>query len=100
RARRRRDRRRGRLQAPSEQRERRLQGVPVQRRAALRRPRDRTVDGAAAARRAVTYLLDTNVISEGRKRRPDPRVVRWIAEVASSELFLSVLRSEEHTSEL
>ena len=39
----------------------------------------------------MTYLLDTSVISEGRKRRPDPRVVRWIADVASSELFLSVL---------
>jgi predicted nucleic acid-binding protein len=39
----------------------------------------------------VTYLVDTNVISEGRKQRPDPGVARWIADVASSELFLSVL---------
>jgi predicted nucleic acid-binding protein len=39
----------------------------------------------------VTYLLDTNVISEGRKRRPHPNVARWVAEVASAELFLSVL---------
>jgi predicted nucleic acid-binding protein len=39
----------------------------------------------------VTYLLDTNVVSELRRRRPDPAVVAWYEGVAASELFLSVL---------
>jgi predicted nucleic acid-binding protein len=39
----------------------------------------------------VTYLLDTNVVSELRKRDPDPRVVAWYGTVTSAQLFLSVL---------
>ena len=39
----------------------------------------------------MTYLLDTNVISELRKRQPDPRVLAWYGGVASSDLFVSVL---------
>ncbi len=39
----------------------------------------------------MTYLLDTNVLSELRKREPDPRVLAWYAEVASAEIFVSVL---------
>jgi predicted nucleic acid-binding protein len=39
----------------------------------------------------VTFLLDTNVVSEIRKRSPDPNVAAWIAAVPASELFLSVL---------
>jgi toxin FitB len=39
----------------------------------------------------MTYLLDTNVVSELRKRDPDPHVLAWYATVTSSELFLSVL---------
>jgi predicted nucleic acid-binding protein len=39
----------------------------------------------------VTYLLDTNVVSELRKRDPDPHVLAWYATVTSAELFLSVL---------
>lgn len=39
----------------------------------------------------MTYLLDTNVVSELRKRKPDPRVLAWYEGVASAELFLSVL---------
>jgi hypothetical protein len=39
----------------------------------------------------VTYLLDTNVLSELRKRVPDEGVEAWYTSVASSELFLSVL---------
>jgi len=39
----------------------------------------------------VTYLLDTNVISEVRKRRPDPRVTAFFDGVRSAELFVSVL---------
>jgi toxin FitB len=39
----------------------------------------------------VTYLLDTNVVSEVRKRRADPGVVSWFASVRTTELYLSVL---------
>ncbi len=40
----------------------------------------------------MTYLLDTNVISEVRKRqRCDPHVYRWWSKVRDSELHLSVL---------
>jgi toxin FitB len=39
----------------------------------------------------VSYLLDTNVVSELRKRRPDPNVEAWYEDVAGSQLFLSVL---------
>ena len=37
------------------------------------------------------FLLDTNVISELIKAKPDPRVVRWIEQTNESILFLSVL---------
>jgi toxin FitB len=39
----------------------------------------------------VSYLLDTNVVSEIRKKTPDPRVSAWFASVPDDELFLSVL---------
>jgi predicted nucleic acid-binding protein len=39
----------------------------------------------------VSYLLDTNVVSEFRKRSPDGRASDWIRSVKSSELYLSVL---------
>jgi predicted nucleic acid-binding protein len=39
----------------------------------------------------MTYLLDTNVVSELRKRDPSPHVLAWYATVTSAELFLSVL---------
>ena len=41
----------------------------------------------------MSYLLDTNVVSELRKseRRADPRVRSWIASRASSDLHLSVI---------
>lgn len=39
----------------------------------------------------MSYLLDTNVVSELRKRDPDPQVLAWYATVTSAELFLSVL---------
>jgi predicted nucleic acid-binding protein len=40
----------------------------------------------------VSYLLDSNIVSELRKReRADPRVRKWFAGVDDSELFLSVL---------
>jgi predicted nucleic acid-binding protein len=38
------------------------------------------------------FLLDTNLLSELRRRgRIDPRVAAWAASVAPSELFLSVI---------
>jgi predicted nucleic acid-binding protein len=39
----------------------------------------------------VTYLLDTNVLSELRKRRPDRHVVEWFDATSGTELYLSVL---------
>jgi len=39
----------------------------------------------------VSYLLDTNVVSELRRKRPAPAVIRWFESVRSDELFLSVL---------
>jgi predicted nucleic acid-binding protein len=40
----------------------------------------------------VSYLLDSNVVSELRKRaRADSRVRAWFADVDDAELFLSVL---------
>ncbi|GAA5159436.1 type II toxin-antitoxin system VapC family toxin [Pseudonocardia eucalypti] len=39
----------------------------------------------------MSYLLDTNVVSEIRKRSPDPGVTKWFDSVDEEELFLSVL---------
>jgi predicted nucleic acid-binding protein len=39
----------------------------------------------------MSFLLDTNVVSELRKRKPDPNVEAWYESVAGSQLFLSVL---------
>jgi toxin FitB len=43
----------------------------------------------------VSYLLDTNVVSELRKRTPDPTLLVWYESVPSAELFLSVLTLSE-----
>ena len=43
----------------------------------------------------MTYLLDTNVISELRKRDTDPHVLAWYAMVTSAEIFVSVLTMGE-----
>ena len=37
------------------------------------------------------YLLDTNVLSETRKKRPEPQVVDFLANAPFNSLFLSVL---------
>lgn len=37
------------------------------------------------------YLLDTNVVSELRKRNPDANVVAWYERVADHDLFLSAI---------
>jgi toxin FitB len=39
----------------------------------------------------MSYLLDTNVVSEIRKARPDERVATWFESVHSGHLYLSVL---------
>jgi predicted nucleic acid-binding protein len=39
----------------------------------------------------LAFLLDTNVISEVRKRSPDPDVRAWFASVPEADLYLSVL---------
>jgi hypothetical protein len=39
----------------------------------------------------VSYLLDTNVLSELRRRTPDENVVRWFSQRPVSTLHLSVL---------
>ena len=39
----------------------------------------------------MSYLLDTNVVSETRRRRPDGKVMAWIHQVDPQEIFVSVL---------
>jgi predicted nucleic acid-binding protein len=40
----------------------------------------------------LSYLVDTNIVSELRKgQRCDPGVASWFAEVSSAEIYLSVL---------
>lgn len=39
----------------------------------------------------MSYLLDTNVLSELRRKLPDPGVARWIRDRPASTLYLSVL---------
>jgi toxin FitB len=39
----------------------------------------------------MSYLLDTNAISEWFKPRPDPGVVRWLDEVDEDRTYLSVI---------
>ncbi|MGH3398204.1 MAG: type II toxin-antitoxin system VapC family toxin [Streptosporangiaceae bacterium] len=39
----------------------------------------------------MTHLLDTTVVSELRRRQPDPHVLAWFESVPSAQLFLSVL---------
>ena len=43
----------------------------------------------------MSFLLDTNVVSEWTRPRPDEGVVRWLAEVDEDLLFLSVITLAE-----
>lgn len=43
----------------------------------------------------MTFLLDTNVVSEWVTARPNPGVVRWLAEVDEDRVFLSVVSLAE-----
>lgn len=37
------------------------------------------------------YLIDTNVVSDLRKPRPNPRVIAWLEQVSDRDLFLSAV---------
>jgi predicted nucleic acid-binding protein len=39
----------------------------------------------------MNYLLDTNVVSEGRKPRADPNVAAWMRSVPRTSMFVSAL---------
>ena len=39
----------------------------------------------------MSYLLDTNIISEPKRPRPDVRVVEWLSAVDETQIFLSSL---------
>jgi toxin FitB len=43
----------------------------------------------------VTFLLDTNVLSEWTKPRPNPGVVAWLAEVDEDRVYISVITIAE-----
>jgi predicted nucleic acid-binding protein len=43
----------------------------------------------------VSYLLDTNVISERMKPNPDPRAINWLNSTDEGELWLSVVTFAE-----
>jgi predicted nucleic acid-binding protein len=48
-----------------------------------------TFDSSALS--TAVYLLDTNIVSELRKPRPNPRVVAWLQDVEDSDLHLSAV---------
>ncbi len=39
----------------------------------------------------MSFLLDTNVVSESTRRQPEPRVLEWLAAQPDEALFLSAL---------
>ena len=39
----------------------------------------------------MSYLLDTNVLSELKRKSPNPRLVEWLEVKTASQLYLSVL---------
>lgn len=43
----------------------------------------------------MSFLLDTNIVSEWTKPRPNAGVVKWLAEVDEDEVFLSVVTFAE-----
>jgi predicted nucleic acid-binding protein len=43
----------------------------------------------------VSFLLDTNVVSEWVRPRPDPGVVSWLAEADEDRVFISVVTLAE-----
>lgn len=43
----------------------------------------------------MSFLLDTNIISEGAKPRPDPGVMDWLASMDEEQMFLSIVSLAE-----
>jgi predicted nucleic acid-binding protein len=43
----------------------------------------------------VNFLVDTNVVSEWRRPRPNPGVIAWLAEADEDRLFISVVTLAE-----
>lgn len=43
----------------------------------------------------MNFLLDTNVVSEWARPRPEPRVVAWLADLDEDRAFLSVITLAE-----
>ncbi len=43
----------------------------------------------------MSYLLDTNIISEPRKRTPNPQVVHWLKTTPKTQLFISSITIAE-----
>jgi predicted nucleic acid-binding protein len=43
----------------------------------------------------LNFLLDTNVVSEWVKPRPDPNVVHWMADIEEERVFVSVITFAE-----
>ncbi|MGE0006970.1 MAG: type II toxin-antitoxin system VapC family toxin [Parvibaculaceae bacterium] len=43
----------------------------------------------------MSFLLDTNIISEGARPRPDPSVMDWLASMDEEQMFLSVVSLAE-----
>ena len=41
--------------------------------------------------RSVSFLLDTNVVSETRRKAPAPKVVAWVSQADPSDLFISAM---------
>jgi predicted nucleic acid-binding protein len=39
----------------------------------------------------MSYLLDTNVLSETVKNKPDKKVISWLKKISNTELYISVL---------
>jgi hypothetical protein len=43
----------------------------------------------------VSFLIDTNVVSESIRARPEPNVVAWLSAVDEDEIFMSVISLAE-----
>jgi predicted nucleic acid-binding protein len=43
----------------------------------------------------VTWLLDTNVVSNSVRDRPDPAISRWIADIPRAETAISIVTLAE-----
>jgi prevent-host-death family protein len=60
-----------------------------------RRARPQAKTAPAEEDIVVSFLLDTNVVSELTKKRPKPHVMPWVRSVSSIDLFLSVVTLAE-----